>query len=89
VAEAYRQLLRDPSGSLIMQADNDREELTMTWLLLNIPLAALFFALWVGIPLWMVIKHPDTGPAPASPQERALTRLPERHRVDAEHRRAA
>jgi hypothetical protein len=75
-------------GSLIGQADNDREELTMTWLLLNIPLAALFFALWVGIPLWMVFKHPDTGPAPAQ-KEPALTRLPERSRVDADHRRAA
>jgi hypothetical protein len=32
----------------------------MTWLLLNIPLATLFFALWVGIPLWLVRKHPDT-----------------------------
>jgi hypothetical protein len=69
-----------------MQADNDREELTMTWLLLNILLAALFFALWVGIPLWMVIKHPDTGPTPA--QDAALKRLPERHRVDADRRAA-
>jgi len=59
----------------------------MTWLLLNIPLAALFFALWVGIPLWMVIKHPDTGPTPAA--EPGVTRLPERHRADADHRRAA
>ena len=34
----------------------------MTWLLLNIPLMVLFFALWVGIPLWLVLRHPDTGP---------------------------
>jgi hypothetical protein len=74
-------------GSLIRQADNDREEFMMTWLLLNIPLAALFFALWVGIPLWMVFKHPDTGPAPAA--EPAVTRLPERHGAGADHRRAA
>jgi hypothetical protein len=33
----------------------------MTWLTLNIVLSALFFAAWVGIPLWMVIKRPDTG----------------------------
>jgi hypothetical protein len=74
-------------GSLITQADNEREELTMTWLLLNIPLAILFFALWVGIPLWMVLKHQDTGPTPAAGP--ALTRLPERQRVDSDHRRAA
>ena len=35
----------------------------MTWLLLNIPLMILFFALFAGIPLWLVRKHPDTGPA--------------------------
>jgi len=33
----------------------------MTWLTVNIVLSALFFAAWVGIPLWMVIKRPDTG----------------------------
>jgi len=27
------------------------------------PLAAAFFAAWVGIPLWMTFKHPGTGPA--------------------------
>jgi hypothetical protein len=59
----------------------------MTWILLNIPLAALFFALWVGIPLWMVIKHPDTGPTPAA--EPALTRVPQRYGEDAGQRRAA
>jgi hypothetical protein len=71
----------------------------MTWLLLNIPLAALFFALWVGIPLWMVFKHPDTGPVPAATPATgsavtpatgpAVTHLPERQRADADHRRAA
>ena len=35
----------------------------MTWLLLNIPLMVLFVALWVGIPLWLMRKHPDTKPA--------------------------
>jgi hypothetical protein len=45
----------------------DTEELTMTWLLYNIPLVVLFFALWAGIPLWLVIRHPDTGPQPAQP----------------------
>jgi len=31
----------------------------MTWLLLNLLLAAPFFAIWVGVPLWLVFKHPD------------------------------
>jgi hypothetical protein len=31
----------------------------MTWLLLNLPLAAPIFAIWVGVPLWLVLKHPD------------------------------
>jgi hypothetical protein len=32
-----------------------------TALWLNIPLMALIFAAMSGIPLWMVIKRPDTG----------------------------
>jgi hypothetical protein len=28
----------------------------------NIPLALLFFLAWSGIPMWMVIKRPDTPP---------------------------
>jgi hypothetical protein len=35
----------------------------MAWFWLNIPLCTLLFAAVSGIPLWMVIKHPDTGPA--------------------------
>ena len=35
----------------------------MNWFLLNGLLAAAFFGAWVGIPFWMVIKHPDTGPS--------------------------
>jgi hypothetical protein len=34
----------------------------MEWFLLNIPLTAAFLGLWCGIPLWMVLRHPDTGP---------------------------
>jgi hypothetical protein len=34
----------------------------MNWILLNIPLGVLFFVAITGIPLWMVIKHPDRGP---------------------------
>ncbi len=32
-----------------------------TWFWLNIPLSAVIFLAVVGIPLWMVIRHPDTG----------------------------
>ena len=46
----------------------------MTLLLANIPLMVLFFALWVGIPLWLVTRHPDTGPQTA--QTSALAHLP-------------
>ena len=28
----------------------------------NFPLALMFLLAWSGIPLWMVIKHPDTAP---------------------------
>lgn len=28
----------------------------------NVALALIFFLAWSGIPLWMVIKHPDTRP---------------------------
>jgi hypothetical protein len=31
----------------------------MTWLLLNLLLAVPFFAIWVGVPLWLVLKHPN------------------------------
>jgi hypothetical protein len=59
----------------------------MTWLLLNIPLMVLFVALWVGIPLWLVRKHPDTKPTRAAAP--GVTRLPAREHQDAGYRRAA
>ncbi len=31
------------------------------WFWLNIPIAAVIFAAMVGIPLWLVMRHPDTG----------------------------
>ena len=37
----------------------------MTWLLLNLLLAAPFLAIWMGVPLWLVFKHPDQGPPAA------------------------
>jgi hypothetical protein len=50
----------------------------MAWFWLNIPLCALIFGAVCGIPLWLVIKHPDTAPLPASgsdiiPQARPFT----------------
>ena len=59
----------------------------MTWLLLNVPLMVLFVALWVGVPMWLVLKHPDTGPALAAAS--AVTQLPARQHADADYRRAA
>jgi hypothetical protein len=56
-------------------------------LLLNIPLMVVFMALWVGIPLWLVRKHPDTKPTLAAAP--GVTRLPAREHQDAGHRRAA
>jgi hypothetical protein len=35
---------------------------TATALAINIPLAAVFLALWTGIPLWLVFKRPDRNP---------------------------
>jgi hypothetical protein len=33
----------------------------MTWLLMNVPLMVLIAALTAGIPVWLVLKHPDHG----------------------------
>ena len=32
-----------------------------TWFWLNIPVGLLLFSAMVGIPLWLVIKHPYSG----------------------------
>jgi hypothetical protein len=60
----------------------------MSWLWLNVPLAALFFAAWSGIPLWMVLRYPDRHREPAiqapaqavqaMPADLQLTRSPDR-----------
>ena len=36
--------------------------MTAEFLWINIPLMALFFALWVGVPMWMIFKRPDRAP---------------------------
>jgi hypothetical protein len=38
----------------------------MSWFWMNMPLAAAFFAVWVGVPMWLVLKHADRGPAPVA-----------------------
>jgi hypothetical protein len=35
----------------------------MAWIWLNIGVCAPIFLAVAGIPLWMVIRHPDTSPA--------------------------
>ena len=39
--------------------------MTAEFLWINIPLMALFFALWVGVPMWMIFKRPDRDPREA------------------------
>jgi hypothetical protein len=39
----------------------------MNWFWMNIPLMVVFFAAWTGIPLWLSLRHPDTGPPPLAP----------------------
>jgi hypothetical protein len=62
----------------------------MTWLLMNVPLMILFFALSVGVPMWLVLKHPDTKPTlAAAPAVRTLTPRAARRDDDADYRRVA
>ena len=58
---------------------------TMVWI--NVLLAVPFIALWAGVPLWLVLRRPDTRPqlAVAVP---AVRPVPEQ-RVHAAYRRAA
>jgi hypothetical protein len=59
----------------------------MTWLFLNIPLMVLFVAMWVGIPTWLVLKHPDRNPETAAAP--AVRTLPAVRHEDAGYRRVA
>jgi hypothetical protein len=58
---------------------------TMVWI--NVLLAVPFIALWAGIPLWLVLRRPDTTPQPAAatPTVREMPAT----RVYAAYRRAA
>ncbi len=46
----------------------------MSWFWLNVPAAAVFFAAWSGIPLYMVLRHPSWGAEPADCDERAIVK---------------
>jgi hypothetical protein len=58
---------------------------TMVWI--NVLLAVPFIALWAGVPLWLVLRRPDTRPALAAAAPAARP-VPE-PRVHAAYRRAA
>ena len=61
----------------------------MTWMWIDVPLMVTFFALWVGIPTWLVLKHPDRKPALAAlPAIRTLSRT-QTSQDDAAYRRVA
>lgn len=36
--------------------------MTAEFLWINIPLMAIAFAIWVGVPLWIVFRYPDKHP---------------------------
>ena len=58
---------------------------TMVWI--NMLLAVPFTALCAGVPLWLVLRRPDTRPQPAVARP-AAQEMPE-IRVHAAYRRAA
>jgi hypothetical protein len=49
----------------------------MSWFWMNIPLAVAFFAVWVGVPLWLILKHPDQAPASAAAPAQARQAAPQ------------
>ncbi len=57
---------------------------TILWV--NVLLAAVFVALWAGIPLWLVLKRSD--PKPQTAAAPAVRTMPE-PRVHASYQRAA
>jgi hypothetical protein len=38
------------------------EVISMNWFWINIPLDAVFALAVIGIPMWLVFRHPDTAP---------------------------
>lgn len=53
----------------------------MTWIWLNVPLAVIFTAFAVGLPLWVILKHPadapETSPDQVPSQARAAASIPD------------
>jgi hypothetical protein len=41
--------------------------MTAEFMWINIPLMVLAFAIWVGVPLWIVLKRPDRHPSKTVP----------------------
>ena len=41
----------------------------MSWIWLNIPLAVVMVAFTVGLPLWLIVKHPEGGTSVGSPTQ--------------------
>jgi len=63
--------------------------MTAEFLWINIPFMTLFFALWVGIPMWMIFKRPDRHPretrtVPAYLRQRVPAALPVQEPVAAQ-----
>jgi hypothetical protein len=48
----------------------------MSWFWMNIPLAVAFFGVWVGVPMWLILRHPDRGPAPVAAPAQARQAAP-------------
>ncbi len=71
--------------------------MTAEFLWVNIPLMALFFALWAGVPMWMIFKRPDRDPretrtVPAYLRKRSTAGIPAQRALapeDAERRELA
>jgi hypothetical protein len=62
----------------------------MTWLLMNVPLMIVFFALWTVIPLWMVLRSRDTAPKSAMAAVRQFPHQPDTgYEADYRRRQAA
>jgi hypothetical protein len=40
--------------------------MTAEFLWINVPFMVLFFALWAGIPMWIIVKRPDRHPRETS-----------------------
>jgi hypothetical protein len=58
----------------------------MSWFWMNMPLAIAFFAVWVGVPMWLILKHPDRGPAPVAAPVQARQAAPVAQIADAPQR---